>query len=71
MREIFNKNIEEISEVFKKINLRFKRFIEKLKLIFFIRKYIVIVLVYFFVKGGVSCYNKDLGIYIFDCEYDD
>lgn len=70
-REIFDKNIEEIDDALKKINSRSLKSIEKLKLISSIRKYTVTAPAYFFAKGGASCYDKDLGIYILDCEYDD
>lgn len=70
-REIFDKNIEEINDALKKINLRALKSIEKLKLISSIRKYTVTAPAYFFARGGASCYDKDLGIYILDCEYDD
>lgn len=70
-REIFDKNIEKINEALKKINSRSTKSIEKLKLISSVKKYTVTAPAYFFAKGGASCYDKDLGLYILDCKYDD
>ncbi|KAF2960849.1 CRISPR-associated helicase Cas3' [Fervidobacterium sp. 2310opik-2] len=69
-KEIFDRNFEEINETLKKIKTRSLKSTEKLKLIFSIRKYTVTVPAYFFTNGGVRIYDKDSGIYILDCEYD-
>jgi len=70
-RTVFNQNIEEINDCLKKINSKLLSPVEKLKLISFIRQYTVTVPAYFFAKGGASDYNKNLGIFILDCDYDD
>ena len=70
-REVFNKNIDEIEEIVDKINSKDLNSIEKLKLISHIRKYKITAPLYFFEKGGISCYDKKLGLYLLDCEYDE
>lgn len=69
-RDVFNKNSNEIEDSIKLLSSKFLSSIEKLKLISAIKKYTVTAPAYFFGKAGGSFYNKDLGIFIIDCDYD-